>query len=72
LIEEFFAEYGSLSGEIDTIDVDEIITTLAKIVADVALGRDAVFRRRILEESSREISKFEAEYANAPASDVRH
>jgi hypothetical protein len=69
LIEEFFAEYRSLSGEIDTIDVDEIITTLAKIVADVALGRDAVFRRRILEESSREI---EAEYANAPASDVRH
>jgi hypothetical protein len=52
------------SGEIDTIDVDEIITALAKTVADA-------LRRRILEGLTREISKFEAEYANAPASDVR-
>jgi hypothetical protein len=72
VIDEFYAEYGSLSGEMDTIDVDEIITALAKTVADITLGCDAALRRRILEELTREISKFEAEYANAPASDVRH
>jgi hypothetical protein len=72
LIDEFYAEYGSLSGEIDTIDVDEMITALAKTVADITLGCDAALRRRILEELTREISKFEAEYANASASDVRH
>jgi hypothetical protein len=72
VIDEFYAEYGSLSGEIDTIDVDEIITALAKTIADMTLDCDAALRRRILEELTREISKFEAEYANAPASGVRH
>ena len=72
LIDEFYAEYGSLSGETDTIDADEIITALAKTVADMTFGSDAVLRQRILEDLTREISKFEAEYANAPGSDVRH
>jgi hypothetical protein len=72
LIDEFYAEYGSLSGEIDTIDADEIIAALAKTVADITLGCDVALRRRILEELMREISKFEVEYANAPASHVRH
>ena len=72
LIDEFYAEYGSLSGEPDTIDADEIITALAKTVADITFGSDAVLRQRILEDLTREISKFEAEYANTPGSDVRH
>ena len=71
LIDEFYAEYGSLSGE-DTIDADEIITALAKTVADMTFGSDAVLRRRILEDLTREISEFEAEYANTPGSEVRH
>ena len=71
LIDAFYAEYGSLSGE-DTIDADEIITALAKTVADMTFGSDAVLRRRILEDLTREISEFEAEYANTPGSDVRH
>ena len=72
LIDEFYAEYGSLSGETDTIDADEIITALAKTVADMAFGSHAVLRQRILEDLTREISEFEAEYANTPGSDVRH
>jgi hypothetical protein len=72
LIDEFYAEYGSLSGEADTIDADEVITELAKTVADITFGSDAVLRQHILEDLTREISKFEAEYANASGSDVRH
>ena len=72
LIDEFYTEYGSLSGETDTIDADEIITALAKTVADMTFGSDAVLRQRILEDLTREISKFEAEYANASPSDARH
>jgi len=72
LIDEFYAEYGSLNGETDTIDADEIITALAKTVADMTFGSDAVLRRRILEDLTREISKFEAEYANASGSYIRH
>ena len=63
VIDEFYAEYGSLSGEVDTIDADEIITALAKTVADITFGSDAVLRQRILEDLTREISKFEVEYA---------
>jgi hypothetical protein len=72
LIDEFYAEYGSLSGEKDTVDVDEIITALAKTVAEMTFGSDAAVRQRILEELVREISQFEAEYASAPGSDMRH
>ena len=72
LIDEFYAQYGSLSGETDTIDVDEIITALAKTVAEMTFGSDAVERQRVLEDLTREISEFEAEYARAPGSDLRH
>jgi hypothetical protein len=72
LIDEFYAEYGSPSGEADIIDSDEVITALAKTVADMTFGSDAVLRRRILEDLTREISKLEAEYANASGSDMRH
>ena len=72
LIDEFYAEYGSLSGEKDTVDVDEIITALAKTVAEVTFGSDAALRQRILDDLIREISQFEAEYANSPGSDMRH
>ena len=72
VIDEFYAEYGSLSGEADIIDADEVVMAIAKIVADMTFGSNAALRRRILEDLTREISKFEAEYANASGSDARH
>jgi len=72
VIDDFYAEYGSLTGEKDAIDVDEIITALAKTVAELTYGSDAALRQRILEDLMREISQFEAEFTNAPASDMRH
>jgi hypothetical protein len=72
VIDDFYAEYGSLSGEKDTVDVDEIITALAKTVAEMTYGSNATLRQRILEDLMREISEFETEFANTPASDMRH
>jgi hypothetical protein len=72
VIDDFYAEYGSLSGEKDAVDVDEIITALAKTVAEMTYGSNAALRQRILEGLMREISEFEAEFANTPASDMRH
>ena len=46
LIDEFYAQYGSLSGEADTIDVDEIISAIAKTVAEMTFGSDAAERQR--------------------------
>jgi hypothetical protein len=77
LIDEYYGEYGSPSGESDVIDVGEIMTSVAKIVAEITSGSDAVEGRRIVEELSREISKFDAEYRDHAATgtsgfDVRH
>jgi hypothetical protein len=71
-IDDFYAEYGSLSGEKDTVDMDEIISALGKTVADMTFGVDVAVRQRILEDLNREIARFEDEYATTPASDVRH
>ena len=71
-IDDFYAEYGSLGGEKDAIDMDEIISALGKTVAELTYGSDAAMRQRVLEDLMREISRFEAEYASAPASDMRH
>ncbi|MGA7386921.1 MAG: hypothetical protein WBW99_03190 [Pseudolabrys sp.] len=45
---------------------------LAKTVAELTFGSDATLRQRVLEDLMREIAQFEAEFANAPASDMRH
>ena len=49
-IDDFYAEYGSLTGEKDTIDLDETISALAKTVAELTFGSDAAQRQRILED----------------------
>jgi hypothetical protein len=72
LIDEFYAEYGTLSGETDTIDIDEIITALAKTVADMTFGSGTSVRQGILDDLTKEIRNFETEYANTPESDLRH
>jgi hypothetical protein len=40
VIDDFYAEYGSLSGEQETIDVIEVITALAKTVAEMFMDTD--------------------------------
>ena len=72
VIDDFYAEYGALSGEKDMMDMDEIISALAKTVAELTIGYGAAERKRVLEDLTREIARFEEEYANTPASDVRH
>src|SRR5258706_2083361 len=71
VIDDFYADYGSLSGEKDAIDVDEIITALAKTVAELTFGSDAALRQQVLEGLMGEISQFEAEVGKAPASEIR-
>jgi len=61
VIDDFYAEYGSLSGEKDAVDVDEIIAALAKTVAEMTYGSNAALRQRILEDLMREISEFESD-----------
>ena len=72
-INNFYAEYETLSGEKDAIDVDEVISALGKTVADLISGSDFSLRQTIIKDLMSEISRFEAEYASEPgSSDMRH
>ena len=62
-IEEFYAEYGTLSGEKEAIDVDEIISALGKVVAEL-ISAEPAMSGAIIECLKSEISRFEAEDAS--------
>ena len=77
LIEEFFAEYPAASGEPDAIDTDEVVTAIAKTVAELTCGQDGTIRQQLIEQLMREIIDYDAEFrrdagTGAIGSDARH
>jgi hypothetical protein len=62
-------QYGSPSGE-DTVDMDEIISALGKVVAEMTYGSDRRFAGVLKTDPG--VARFEEEYANSPGSDMRH
>jgi hypothetical protein len=72
LIDEYYAEYGTATGETDVIDMDEAISALAKTIADLTYGSDAAARQRIKDDLIRDIAEFEAEYEKEPGPGLRH
>jgi hypothetical protein len=63
IIDDFYAEYGTLSGETEAIDVAEIISALGKVVAEL-ISAEPGLSRPIIEDLRSEISRFEAEDAS--------
>jgi len=61
LIEDFFAENPAVSGEPETIDIDEVIIALAKTVADLTCSQNSTVRQQIIEALMREIMEYDAE-----------
>ena len=77
LIDDFFAEYPAASGEPDAIDTDEVVTAIAKTVAELTCGQDATIRQQLIEQLMREIIDYDAEFrrdagTGAIGSDARH
>ncbi len=77
LIDDYYGEFGSLVGTTDTIDTNELLSALAKTLAELTYDSDAAQRQRMKEDFLRDVSKFEAEFREAqltetPASDARH
>ena len=68
LIEDFFAENPVTSGEPDTIDTDEVITALAKTVADLTCSQNGTVRQQIIETLMHEIMEYDAELRREDAS----
>jgi hypothetical protein len=77
LIDDFFDEYPAASGEIETIDPDEVVTAIAKTVAGLTCSQDGVIRQQLIEQLMREIMDYDAEFrreagTSAMGSDARH
>jgi hypothetical protein len=77
LIDDFFDEYPAATGESDTIDPDEVITSIAKTVAGLTWGQDDSIRQQLIEQLMREIMDYDAEFrreagTSAMRSDARH
>ena len=77
LIDEFFAEHSAAGSEPDTIDTDEVVTAIAKTVAELTCSQDGSIRQQIIEKLTREIMDFDAEFrlgdgTSAVGSEARH
>ncbi len=77
LIDNFFAEYPVATGEPNTIDTDEVITAVAKTVAELTSSQNGAVRQNMIEQLMREIMNYDAEFREqeamgAPGSDARH
>ena len=77
LIDNFFAEYPAIAGEPDTVDTDEVLTAIAKTVAELTCGQDGTIRQQLIEQLMREVLNYDAEFrrdagTGAIGSDARH
>ena len=77
LIDDFFADYPVATGEPNTIDTDEVITAVAKTVAELTSSQERAVRQNMIEQLKREIINFDAEFREqekmgSPGSDARH
>jgi len=77
VIDDFFAEYPVSPDEPDTLDPDEVITAVAKTVAELTYNQDSAGRQSMIEQLMREVMNYDAEYRQQgemgrAGSDARH
>ncbi len=71
LVDQFFEEYPAATGDgLDFIDTDEVITAIAKTVANLTCGQSGMIRQQIVEKLMREIIDYDAEFRREDASGV--
>jgi hypothetical protein len=70
LIDDFFAEYPATRGEPDAIDTDEVVTAVAKTVAELTCKQDDRVRQQIIENLMREILDYDGEFRREDATDA--
>ena len=77
LIDDFFAENPVAPDEQNIIDTDELITAVAKTVAELTSSQGGSVRQSMIEQLMREIMEYDTEFRQqeamgAPGSDARH
>jgi hypothetical protein len=77
LIDDFLSKYPVSTGDPETIDPDEVVTAIAKTMAELTCGQDGAIRQQMIEQLMREIMDYDAEFRRdagtvAIGSDARH
>ncbi len=67
LIDQFFTGNPASADEPDTIDTNEVITAIAKTVAELTCSQDGTGRQQIIENLMREIMQYDAEFLREDA-----
>ena len=67
LIDDFFADYPAATDEPNTIDTEEVITAVAKTVAELTSSQDGAIRQAMIEQLMREIMNYDAEFREQDA-----
>ena len=70
LIDQFFAEYPAAGGEPDTVDTDEVVTAIAKTVAELTCSQNGSVRQQIIEKLMSEIMDYDAEFRRDGGTDA--
>ena len=58
----FLLSIPQTTGESDTIDTSEVITAIAKTVAELTCSQDSAIRQQLIELLMREIMNYDAEF----------
>jgi hypothetical protein len=66
LIDDFFAEYPATSGGSDNVVIDAIAKTFAELTSQ----QDGLIRQQLIEQLTREIMNYDAEFRRDDASGV--
>jgi hypothetical protein len=74
LIDDFFAENPVSGSEPDTIDTDEVLSAIAKLVAEFTSTQTAANRQQMIEQLMRDIMEYDGEFReeDAAGSAARH
>ncbi len=67
LIDDFFAEHPLNPEETDAIDTEEVITAVAKVMAELTSSQEAAVRQSMIEKQTREIMNHDAEFREQDA-----
>jgi len=67
LVNDFFAEYPVSPGGPDIVDTKEVITAIAKVVAELTSSQEGTIRQSMIEELMREIMNYDAEFRQQDA-----
>ncbi|HXX52843.1 MAG TPA: hypothetical protein VEI98_16410 [Xanthobacteraceae bacterium] len=74
LVDDFFAENPVAGSEPDTIDTDEVLSAIAKLVAEFTSAQTAANRQQMIEQLMRDIMAYDGEFReeDATGSAARH